>query len=316
LAGKPSKKYPIIHVAGTNGKGTFTQKTAKALIKANYSVGQYTSPHISTLRERIQVDNNLIDPDFITEFFDFFEKVNTLKKQGEISYFDFLTVMCFKYWEEKQIDVGVLEVGLGGRLDSTNIVEGEDKILNVVTSIGLDHIEILGNNVEEIAREKLGIVKGNSPTLIGNTVPKKIAEEICENFGSELWSCEEFLGDYSLENKELVKLGAKILEDKFEYGQFVDEVFEEAMICRYEKVPIDQIEEVGSLVQNVILDIGHNIQCFERTIEKVKKDYNFENTKIGVIYSSKVDKDFQRICSVLGDFADKVYFVSTNGSQK
>ena len=135
LLGDPLSKYEIIHITGTNGKGTFTHKTALALSLAGYKTGQFMSPHVSTFRERIVVDQQMIEKEFVGEFIKFLN--SHLEEAEKLSYFDLITMMAFKYWEEKKIDIATLEVGVGGRLDSTNIVP--HPALSVITGIGLDH---------------------------------------------------------------------------------------------------------------------------------------------------------------------------------
>lgn len=138
-------------MAGTNGKGTFTEKTALALHHSGYRAGHFISPHVSSVRERVQIGGEKISKDFFIEFLAFFEE---MKKNGDdlgISFFDFMTVMALKYWELERVDVAVMEVGLGGRLDSTNILRSQNIALSVITGIGLDHMSFLGDTVEEIA---------------------------------------------------------------------------------------------------------------------------------------------------------------------
>lgn len=146
-----------------------------ALEKAGYRTGQYLSPHVTTIRERVQVNQELVSKDFIIDFINFVNKHPRLF--SELSYFDFTTLIALKYWEIQEVEISTLEVGLGGRLDSTNLIP--DPILSVITSIGLDHTEMLGDTIPKIASEKLGIVKPGRPLLRGRTVPYKQAYDYC-----------------------------------------------------------------------------------------------------------------------------------------
>lgn len=267
LLGDPLSKYEIIHVAGTNGKGTFTHKTALALQAAGYRTGQFMSPHITTIRERISVDQEYIPKEFINEFVSFL-KIHP-KETSSITYFDFITLMAFKYWEESKIDVATLEVGLGGRLDSTNIVP--NPILTVVTSIGYDHVGILGDTLEQITDQKLGIVKKGAPLLIGDTVPYQQAREKADKVGSSIYSSRDLEMEYNSidngkkgtnyddENKILVKMGAQILKGRFNYSHEIDKIWDIPQACRYEFVAQELLRSYGTQCRKVILDVGHNV---------------------------------------------------------
>lgn len=161
IFGKPHTKYKTIHVGGTNGKGSTSHLITSILMKSGYKVGLYTSPHLVDFRERIRVNGEMISKEYVVDFVE--------KYRGEFepvmpSFFELTMEMAFKYFEEQAVDVAVIEVGLGGRLDSTNIINPE---LSIITNIGFDHVQFLGNNLESIAREKAGIIKPNTPVVIG-----------------------------------------------------------------------------------------------------------------------------------------------------
>lgn len=169
--GNPHKGINYIHVTGTNGKGSVCKKLARYFELAGLNTGLFISPHITTFRERIQINSNYIDKESIVEImkhlFDVCQK-NNLK----LNYFEYVTLLCFVYFKQKKIDIGVMEVGLGGNLDSTNVI---NPLLSVVTSIGLDHVDILGMSQEEIAEKKAGIIKSNVPCVIGvDCFPRKV----------------------------------------------------------------------------------------------------------------------------------------------
>ena len=161
--GHPHRKFKSIHVAGTNGKGSCSHTLAAILQEEGYKVGLYTSPHIIDFRERIKVNGVCISEQYVVDFVEkekiFFEKLHP-------SFFELTTAMTFKYFAEQNVDYAVIEVGLGGRLDCTNIIT---PILSVITNISLDHTNFLGDTLEKIAKEKAGIIKENIPVIIGET---------------------------------------------------------------------------------------------------------------------------------------------------
>lgn len=159
--GHPHRKYKTIHVAGTNGKGSCSHTLAAILQTAGYKVGLYTSPHLVDFRERIKVDGRCVEESYVV---DFVEAYRPLFEPLHPSFFELTTAMAFKYFADTQVDIAVIEVGLGGRLDCTNIIM---PILSVITNISLDHVSFLGNTLEKIAGEKAGIIKPNVPVVIG-----------------------------------------------------------------------------------------------------------------------------------------------------
>ncbi len=176
--GNPQDKYPIIHVAGTKGKGSICAMLAAALQNAGYKTGLYTSPHLIRFNERIMVDGKMISDSDVIELTD---KINTaVEKIGHISSFEFMTAMAFKYFRKEKVDIAIVETGLGGRLDATNVV---NPILTIISSISYDHMNFLGNTIEKIAAEKAGIIKQNVPVICSyqpytgaKTVINKIAD--------------------------------------------------------------------------------------------------------------------------------------------
>lgn len=161
--GNPHRKFKTIHVAGTNGKGSISHMIASVLQEAGYKTGLYTSPHLKDFRERIRVNGVMIDENFVTRFV---EKHREFLTSIEPSFFEMTVGMCFSYFEEQNVDVAVIEVGLGGRLDSTNII---NPVLSVITNIGHDHMDLLGNTIEKVAIEKAGIIKPGIPVVISET---------------------------------------------------------------------------------------------------------------------------------------------------
>jgi dihydrofolate synthase/folylpolyglutamate synthase len=156
----PHKNYKTIHVAGTNGKGSVSHMLTSVLMAAGYRVGLYTSPHLKDFRERIRVNGEMITENYVIDFVEIHSKLFDKIKP---SFFEMTVAMAFDYFAKQKVDVAVIEVGLGGRLDSTNIITPE---LSIITNIGLDHIDLLGDTLQKIAIEKAGVIKGNIPVVI------------------------------------------------------------------------------------------------------------------------------------------------------
>jgi dihydrofolate synthase/folylpolyglutamate synthase len=162
----PQTKFKSIHIAGTNGKGSTSHMLAAMLQQAGYKTGLYTSPHLKDFRERIKINGQMISQDFVV---DFVERTKTVSEEIKPSFFELTVAMAFDYFEKEKIDIAVIETGLGGRLDSTNIIT---PILSIITNIGYDHMDILGNTIEKIASEKAGIIKPGVAVVIGEYLPE------------------------------------------------------------------------------------------------------------------------------------------------
>ncbi len=159
----PHKSFKSVHIAGTNGKGSSSHMLASVLQEAGYKVGLYTSPHLKDFRERIKINGELISRKFVI---DFIEKNSDFIKKQEPSFFEMTVFMAFQYFKEQTIDIAIIETGMGGRLDSTNLIEPE---LSIITNISLDHTQFLGDTIGEIAVEKAGIIKKGVPLIIGES---------------------------------------------------------------------------------------------------------------------------------------------------
>lgn len=164
--GNPERKFKSIHVAGTNGKGSTSHMLAAIFQEAGYKTGLYTSPHLKDFRERIRVNGEMISESFVV---DFVERIRGVSEKMDPSFFEITVVMAFDYFVHQKVDIAIIEVGLGGRLDSTNIIIPE---LSVITNIGFDHMNMLGNTLAAIAFEKAGIIKKGIPVVIGETHPE------------------------------------------------------------------------------------------------------------------------------------------------
>ena len=176
ITGNPQKNIKTIHVAGTNGKGSVCNYLTNIYIDSGYKVGTFSSPHLIDFRERITINQNYIEKEFIVDFYH--QYFNDFKEISP-SFFEWSTVLAFKYFENQKTKINIIETGLGGRLDSTNIITSE---LAIVTTVGKDHQNILGNTFYEIAKEKAGIIKNGTPTLLGADIKetKYIFEETAQ----------------------------------------------------------------------------------------------------------------------------------------
>ena len=173
----PQQKFKSVHIAGTNGKGSVSHMLAAVLQTAGYKTGLYTSPHLKDFRERIKVDGEMINKEFVTVFS---AKIQPAIEELDPSFFEITVAMAFDYFAEQRVDIAIVETGLGGRLDSTNIIHPE---LAVITNIGWDHMNLLGDSLEKIAIEKAGIIKQNVPVVVGEIIPE--TKNIFENAAAD-----------------------------------------------------------------------------------------------------------------------------------
>lgn len=228
--GNPQDKIKCIHIGGTNGKGSTSNMLASVLQEAGYKIGLYNSPHLIDFTERIKVNGKNCDKKFV---FDFIQKLKHLPENIRPSFFEFTTIMAFEYFYQQKIDFAIIEVGLGGRLDSTNIIT---PLVSAITNVQLDHQNILGNTIEEIAFEKVGIIKNNIPVVLGddNETVKNIIRAKAENEKAPLIDAtliqsdlkSDLEGNYQAKNikvvlaliEELKKSGVTISEENIEKG--------------------------------------------------------------------------------------------------
>lgn len=207
--GHPENQLECIHVAGTNGKGSSSHMLASVLQEAGYKVGLYTSPHLKDFRERIKINGVMISEDFVC---DFVNQHQSFFEANDMSFFEMSVGLAFDYFAKEKIDIAVIEVGMGGRLDATNIIT---PLVSVITNIGLDHTQFLGNTLAAVATEKAGIIKRNIPVVIGEYTPetqpvflataKAMQSDIY--FASDLIATtypSDLLGDYQVHNKKTV----------------------------------------------------------------------------------------------------------------
>lgn len=196
--GHPERSYPVIHVAGTNGKGSVSAMLESILRAAGRRTGLYTSPHLVKLGERVQVDRHLLTEAeiaaYTNELRPIAQTAAAFAADEHATFFEFMTAMAFLQFQRKRVDVAVIEVGLGGRLDATNVVEPE---VTVITSIGLDHVAELGGTIAQIAREKAGIIKPGRPVVMGRLPPEaeQVVREVAAGHGARVHSVREIFGE-------------------------------------------------------------------------------------------------------------------------
>ncbi|MBU6447007.1 MAG: bifunctional folylpolyglutamate synthase/dihydrofolate synthase, partial [Verrucomicrobia bacterium] len=261
--GSPHKSYPTIHVAGTNGKGSVATKIASVLQHRGLKVGLYTSPHVRTFTERMQINGRMISEEKAEQLLD-------VVYDPSLSFFDCLTLMAFLYFQEEQVDIAVIEAGLGGRLDATNVIV---PILSVITSIGLEHTAILGDTLELIAREKGGIIKPNVPLVVGPTAAPFFPNAI--HVASAPF--------YELENRAIAARSLEAIGISDTKGLDAN--------------PPYRFQRIGKL----LLDVAHNPQAFERLIEGLK--FHFPGQKFPFFLAFSRDKDWVRCVEIASSLA-------------
>lgn len=217
--GNPQTKFKTIHIAGTNGKGSTSHMLASILHEAGYKVGLTTSPHLKDFRERIRINGAMCEEEFVVKFVHQHEE--KIIAQGA-SFFEIAIAMAFEYFAQQQVDIAVIETGLGGRLDSTNIILPE---LSIITNIALEHTQFLGDTLEKIAFEKGGIIKPNTPIIIGETTQetKKVFADLALERNSEIIFAEEkfyqdlpsdLIGSYQVKNRRTVLTAIEQLQNQ------------------------------------------------------------------------------------------------------
>lgn len=326
LLGNPQDKLRFIHVAGTNGKGSFCSMMSSVLQKQGYKVGLYTSPYIVVFNDRIRVNGLPIAEDDINDLFlRVRQKADTMKTPP--SSFDFITAAAFLWFYETKCDIVVLEVGLGGRYDSTNVIK--NSLLSVITGIAFDHTEILGDTIEKIAWEKAGIIKENCPALYGGNDEKALAviEKECEEKHSELtvknpdllkilsttldgtefeFDGKEYfirlLGLYQPANAATVLAAIDVLRKHgFEISETAvkDGLSSAVWQARFEKIADEPV---------VLYDGGHNPQGVRAAVESVRA--YFGDKKINLLVGILADKAHGEMAEELAKIADRVICIA------
>ena len=302
----PHQRFKTIHVAGTNGKGSTSHMLASVLHEAGFKVGLYTSPHLKDFRERIKVNGRMISKNAVSTFV---AQNKTFFEANELSFFEMTVGLAFSYFEKKAVDIAIIEVGLGGRLDSTNVITPE---VAVITNIGLDHTQFLGDTLSKIAREKAGIIKPNVPVVIGETLPesKVVFTEIADKNKASISFAEnqdaskyetDLLGDYQELNKRTVLSALTVLKNQ---GW---KVSEKAVV----KGLKNTVQNTGILGRwqvlqdnpKVICDTAHNPDGLKLTLNQLKSE-TYE--RLHIVLGTVDEKDLSTILSLFP--VDAVYY--------
>jgi len=295
----PEKKFKSIHVAGTNGKGSTSHMLASVLQEAGYKVGLYTSPHLKDFRERIKINGQEVSKQFVTGFI---KNNKAFFESHKMSFFEMTVVMAFDYFAKQNIDIAVVEVGLGGRLDSTNIITPE---ISVITNIGLDHTQFLGNTLQAIAAEKGGIIKFNIPVVIGETQKETspIFENLAKTHNSEIVFADmavsevydsDLIGNYQSKNiktvvqtvKELHKKGYKISKQNLKQG-LLQVVNNTGLLGRW---------QILNESPKVVCDTGHNREGLTYVMQQLLNE-TFE--LLHIVFGVVNDKNLVSIVDLL-----------------
>ncbi|MDR0427267.1 MAG: bifunctional folylpolyglutamate synthase/dihydrofolate synthase [Dysgonamonadaceae bacterium] len=318
--GHPHTKYKTIHIGGTNGKGSTSHLLASILQEAGYKTGLYTSPHLLDFRERIRVNGNVIEKDFVIAFV---EKHKTFFESVQPSFFELTTGMAFAYFAEQKVDIAVIEVGLGGRLDCTNMIS---PVLSIITNISLDHTNLLGSTEEAIAKEKAGIIKPNVPVIIGEA-EGKIRQIFMETSDSLNNKNIVFAQDKNpIQSSQLLPSGYWEFET-LEYPELIDElggyaqeknaatVLSAVSILKKQSLlnipPKAVYKGFRFVVENtglagrwqtiqynpkIVLDTGHNEAGIKYIVQQLEQE---SYDKLHIVFGMVNDKDFSAVLRLL-----------------
>lgn len=299
----PQNQLKVIHVAGTNGKGSVCNMLASVFQESGYTTGLFTSPHIIDFRERIRINGEMISKDFIIDFVsnfqDQFSKINP-------SFFEWSTALAFYYFSQKKVDIVILETGLGGRLDSTNIVT---PILSIITSIGIDHTSFLGNTLEEIAFEKAGIIKPSVPVVLGEQtknvqhVFEKIAKErnafIHYSQVQDSDPTTSLIGTFQNFNVATVLHSINIVKE--EYPKITSSNLAKGLKAVQENTGLRGRWETLQSAPKTIADIGHNSHAIKETVKQLQSE---KHNQLHIVWGMVEDKDISEIIKLLPENAN------------
>ncbi|OFI06116.1 folylpolyglutamate synthase [Clostridium acetireducens DSM 10703] len=349
--GNPHKYIKCIHIAGTNGKGSTTSMITQILIEANYKVGTYISPYLEEFEERMQINNNSISKEDLTNLV---EKVSkAVDKVIELGYehpteFEIITCVMFLYFYINKVDFAVIEVGLGGRLDSTNVLQSfNDKtqggvILSVITSIGYDHMKILGNSLKDIAYEKAGIIKKSVPVVSYPQeveileVLNKVSKSKYSEFIEVSKNCARYVGTKKLNNKYIQQIQVNTYKSSYDIDLSLLGKYQ-VLNCATAIFAIEKLVELGLNINNktiinalknvkwpgrlevmntqplVVIDGAHNIDGMLSLKESI--DLYFKYDKLVLIIGILADKEVENMISIITPMADKVIAVTPNSDR-
>src|ERR1035437_192297 len=325
-AGDPQNKIKTIHVAGTNGKGSTSHMLAAIFQQCSYKTGLYTSPHLKDFREIIKVNGEIVEEDFIVSFV---EKMKSVSEQINPSFFELTVVMALQYFQEQKVDIAIIETGLGGRLDSTNVITPE---LSVITNIGYDHMNILGNTLEKIAFEKAGIIKPNVPVVIGESLyeTKNIFLEKAKQCNAQIVFAEDTfnISNCILKNNNLeVEVSENNTDEKEKYILDLNGIYQQKNLLTV-LASVDELNKLGfnlekeniksalasvkkttglhgrwDVIQQdpmIALDVAHNEDGIKQLLHQISL-CNYKN--LHIIFGIVKDKDANKILSLLPENA-------------
>ncbi len=325
--GNPQNNFKSIHIAGTNGKGSVSHSLASVFQEAGYKTALYTSPHLRDFRERIRINGKMISEDNVISFI---EENKQRLEELELSFFEMTVAMAFNYFSMEKVDIAIIEVGMGGRLDSTNVIKPE---LSLITNISLDHVKFLGENETLIAAEKAGIIKYETPVVIGETQEKSkdvfVAKAKEKNspiyFADQIMECRKndtvsieyqdidiyknntlylknlkypLLGNYQKKNLATIICALDILRDKFNlkdehvYNGLSKVVTNTGLMGRWQIINKKPL---------AIADTGHNVAGIKEVVKQLSET-KFD--KLHFVLSVVNDKDIEGILKLLPDYAD------------
>ena len=315
--GNPQHRFKCIHIAGTNGKGSTSHMLAAILQTAGYKTGLYTSPHLRDFRERFRINGAMIEESFVV---DFTRRIQPAIDTIEPSFFEITVAMAFDYFAKHEVDIAVIETGLGGRLDSTNIVTPE---LSVITNIGWDHMNLLGDTLEQIAFEKAGIIKPGIPVVVGETSAdtRHVFEQVAGEKQSPLFFADQlrYVADWKYDHHELqVQVTRNGHDERIPYRLDLPGYYQtKNLVTVLESVhqlqqrgwhlPATTVQQALQQVKNltglhgrwevihrnpaVVLDVGHNEDGIRQILSQIElTNYNNLHIVIGMVRDKEVEK--------------------------
>ena len=262
--GNPELRYPVVHVLGTNGKGSVVHKSAKALSLAGYRVGTFTSPHIATFRERIQIDGKMISEERLVDALRQISKAADVC-QLEPSFFAYCTLMALIYFAEEEVDIAFIEAGVGGRLDLSSVTRPD---VAVLTSVGWDHQAYLGNTLDAIAMEKVAAIKPYSDVVLGCSSARDVVLDYLKQQERPPIICPDDGGDSELGNQRIARNVLAFLQKRFPVSeQWINEGVLSRPTCRFEIYPPGDL-----LPGTVIFDVAHNLDSMKALRARLDKE--------------------------------------------
>lgn len=299
LLGNPEKKFATVHIAGSNGKGSVATKIARGLQLAGLKTGLFTSPHIASFRERIQVNASMIPEEELSKslsaLFDLIDAHDI-----KATFFEITTLLSFLYFGASQVDIAVIETGLGGRLDPTNIIQ---PVLSIITSISLEHCDRLGNSLDAIALEKGGIIKPNTPLIMGPKVPRDPIYQLAHLQSAPCHAIDAAFECFDDENSAIAKKALELLHVD---SHLISQAIAIRPPCRME-IFTDQGPEA------LILDVAHNPDGFHRLFTAIRKLY--PKNPIRVICGMSQEKDILASMGWLKTHASHLHFIKANSAR-